>query len=121
LSVDDQGPNNEAETYQCNYGMLAEKSWYTFSTPDMRGNKTLLERLARGVPFLLQFAVGNASCPAEGQPPPPAYTCVSRNTYCVNATYIQIGEYTTPGYVCKCSDHYDGNPYVPNGCQGNPA
>uniref|UniRef100_A0ACD5UVN6 Uncharacterized protein n=1 Tax=Avena sativa TaxID=4498 RepID=A0ACD5UVN6_AVESA len=116
LDVDDQGPNNERESYQCNYGMLAEKSWYNFSTPDMHGNKTLLERLARGVPFALHFAVGNTSCPAEGQPPPPDYACVSANNYCVNATYTQ-DENTTPGHVCKCIAGYAGNPYVPNGCQ----
>jgi hypothetical protein len=25
----------------------------------------------------------------------------------------------TNGYVCKCQEHYKGDPCIPNGCQGN--
>uniref|UniRef100_A0A8R7UZW1 Wall-associated receptor kinase 2 n=1 Tax=Triticum urartu TaxID=4572 RepID=A0A8R7UZW1_TRIUA len=98
------------KTYPCTYGMLVEKSWYNFSTTDMYDNKTLLQRFPRGVSLALDFAAGNTWCPAEGQPLPPDYACVSGNSSCANATY-------TPGYICKCWDHYAGNPYIANGCQ----
>ncbi|XP_044414477.1 wall-associated receptor kinase 3 [Triticum aestivum] len=94
----------------CAYGMLVDKSWYKYYTADMY-NYTLLNRTTMGVPLALDFAAGEAACPAKGQPPPPDYACVSGNSSCANATF-------TPGYICKCWDHYAGNPYVPDGCQG---
>ncbi|XBI76711.1 hypothetical protein VPH35_069928 [Triticum aestivum] len=92
----------------CSYGMLVEKSWYNFSTPDMYGDRVLAKRFPRGVPFVLDFAIGKASCPAEGQQPPSDYACVSGNSSCANATI---------GYVCRCWKNYEGNPYMNNGCQ----
>ncbi|KAM3196486.1 hypothetical protein ACQJBY_072256 [Aegilops geniculata] len=92
----------------CSYGMLVEKSWYNFSPADMYGEKVLVNRLPRGVPFVLDFAIGNAPCPIEGQLPPWDYACVSGKSTCVNATI---------GYMCKCWDNYEGNPYIANGCQ----
>ncbi|VAH53647.1 unnamed protein product [Triticum turgidum subsp. durum] len=98
------------ELYPCSYAMLVEKSWYSFFTPDMSGNKTLHQRFLRGVPLVLDFAAGNVSCPAEGQPPPPDYACISQNSSCAEAT-------VTPGYVCRCSGNYTGNPHIAHGCQ----
>uniref|UniRef100_A0ACD5YC86 Uncharacterized protein n=1 Tax=Avena sativa TaxID=4498 RepID=A0ACD5YC86_AVESA len=103
------GPNNEWRRNPCNYGMLVERSWYNFSTADTY-NRTLLRRFPKGVAVALDFAAGNDSCPVKGQPPPPDYACVSDNSFCANATL-------TPGYICKCQEHYAGNPYVPNGCK----
>ncbi|XP_006662145.2 wall-associated receptor kinase 1-like [Oryza brachyantha] len=94
----------------CSYGMVVEKNWYNFSKDDIYGNQTLPRKFPRGVPFVLDFAVGNASCPAQGQPPLDSYACRSGNSSCVNAT-------SSAGYICKCWDHYDGNPYIPGGCQ----
>jgi hypothetical protein len=113
LSVYPVDPDRWLETNSCSYGMVVEKSWYNFSTPDRYGDKTLLKRFPRGVPLALDFAAGSASCPAEGQPPPPDYACVSGNSSCANATYTD-----TPSYICKCWEGYDGNPYVTDGCQG---
>ncbi|XBH59517.1 hypothetical protein VPH35_114236 [Triticum aestivum] len=112
LSVKDDGYNPRWRTNPCNYGMLVERSRYNFSTLDMQGNWTLLKRFSRGVHLALDFAIGNTSCPAEGQPSPPDYACVSGNSSCANADAAD-----TPAYVCKCWDKYTGNPYLPNGCQ----
>ncbi|XBJ20188.1 hypothetical protein VPH35_011049 [Triticum aestivum] len=100
----------DLETKPCSYAMLVEKSWYNFSTPDLYGNMTLLKKNPRGVTLVLDFAAGNTSCPAEGQPRPPGYACVSGNSSCVNAT-------VAPGYICRCWDHYAGNSYITHGCQ----
>lgn len=95
----------------CAYGMLVESSFYTFSAEDVFHYDVLPKKYPRGVPFVIDFAIRNGSCPvAGGPPPPPDYACRSSNSVCVNAT--------SGGYLCKCSDNYQGNPYIPNGCQG---
>ena len=97
----------------CSYAMVVEKSRYVFSTPNLYGDRLLLESF----PVVLDFAiVGNASCPAKGQRPPPDYACASSNSYCVNAT-VGLSGYAL-SYVCKCSEHYEGNPYIADGCRG---
>jgi hypothetical protein len=104
--------NLMCETTPCSYAMMVESSEYNFSSPDMYGYKLLSNRFPKGVPIVLDLAVGNGSCPAQGKlQTPPDYACLSTNSYCNNATSGQ-------GYVCKCAEHYDGNPYIPNGCQG---
>jgi hypothetical protein len=104
----------------CSYAMVVEKSRYAFSTPDLYGDGALTKRFPNGVPVSLDFAVvGDATaCPAKGQRPPPDYACVSGNSYCVNASVGQSGYGLSVSYVCKCSEHYEGNPYIANGCRG---
>ncbi|KAL6644282.1 hypothetical protein ACP70R_015890 [Stipagrostis hirtigluma subsp. patula] len=99
-----------ANTNPCSYGMMVESSWYNFSTQDMYGYHVLPNRLPRGVPFVISFAIRNGSCPMAGRQPPQDYACRSGNSFCANAIDGQ-------GYVCKCLEHYDGNPYIPDGCQ----
>jgi hypothetical protein len=106
-----EDPDYRKEINPCSYAMLVEKSWYNFSTTDLSGYEGMSNKFSRGVPLVIDFAIRTGTCPAAGQQPPKGYACLSRNSYCGNAT---SGE----GYICKCDEHYDGNPYVPNGCQG---
>jgi hypothetical protein len=103
----------ETTTTPCSYSMMVDSSEYNFSTPDLYGYEGLSGRLHRGVPVVLGFAIRSSggSCPAKGQPKPVDYACVSGNSSCNNAP--------GGGYVCKCWNHYDGNPYIANGCQGS--
>ena len=95
-------------TNPCSFAMVVEDSWYSFSTEDLYGNTS--NKFPRGVPYVIDFAIRNAACPPEGQEPPLGYACRSGNSSCADVTN---------GYVCKCLEHYEGNPYLPNGCQGS--
>ncbi|KAG2579706.1 hypothetical protein PVAP13_6NG267062 [Panicum virgatum] len=55
--------------------------------------------------------VGQSSCTVTQTRP--EFGCVSKNSECINSTSSAYG------YVCRCNDGYDGNPYVPDGCQGS--
>ncbi|KAM0885741.1 hypothetical protein ACQ4PT_030145 [Festuca glaucescens] len=107
LSDDNDGMSTNSP---CSYGMIVESSWYNFSSEDMFGRMVLANKYPRGVPFVLDFAIRNGSCPAEGQQPPQDYACISGNSNCAKAA-------SGDGYVCRCWDNYNGNPYITNGCQ----
>uniref|UniRef100_A0A804IXR4 Wall-associated receptor kinase galacturonan-binding domain-containing protein n=1 Tax=Musa acuminata subsp. malaccensis TaxID=214687 RepID=A0A804IXR4_MUSAM len=47
------------------------------------------------------------------------YACVSQNSLCRDVMTETMYLSNSSGYLCQCSASYQGNPYVPNGCQGN--
>ena len=102
--------NTGWKTTPCRYAMVVDKSWYSFSAGDLYGHDLFDRTTASdGVPLVLDFAIWNESCPLAGGRLPAA--CRSGNSVCVNATH-------GIGYLCKCKDGYEGNPYLPDGCRG---
>ncbi|XBI69102.1 hypothetical protein VPH35_048214 [Triticum aestivum] len=67
---------------------------------------------AHGLFFSLNWVAANLSC-AEAQQNRSGYACVSTNSKCMKVT--TEGVYA--GYRCKCSDGFQGNPYIKTGCQ----
>ncbi|KAL6206453.1 hypothetical protein ACLB2K_023701 [Fragaria x ananassa] len=91
----------------CSYAFIVEEGKFTFSP------NTSFETLpnTKELPLILDWEIGEGACDeAEHKDD---YACKA-NSKCVNRT-ISDG---LSGYYCQCQPGYQGNPYLPNGCQG---
>ncbi|KAJ0024419.1 hypothetical protein Pint_08062 [Pistacia integerrima] len=88
----------------CSYAFIVEANQFNFSSTylqDLR-NVNLL-------PVVLDWAIGNETCEQVKNNMTP-YACQGNST-CIDAE-------NGSGYHCECLEGYEGNPYLPNGCQG---
>ena len=61
----------------------------------------------------INWVVANLTC-EQARLSNATYACVSKNSHCLD---IKRGK-TFDGYLCKCSDGFQGNPYLQNNCTG---
>ncbi|WVZ49563.1 hypothetical protein U9M48_000906 [Paspalum notatum var. saurae] len=106
---------NFITTYPCAYALLMDSSYrFNFSTsyllaPSNEFNKSW-------VPVVLDWVIRNNTCPAAHAQQPAGgagYACVSDHSKCVNASGGR-------GYLCRCAEGFQGNPYVKQGCKAQP-
>jgi hypothetical protein len=103
----DRSATDRAE-YQA-YAVITETDAFQFKTTYLNTTAFLDEHDDSRVPAILNWEVGNETCAVAMKKNNSA--CLSTNSMCVNSS-------SGSGYLCNCKEGYQGNPYLPDGCQG---
>ncbi|MBA0659491.1 hypothetical protein Goklo_011625, partial [Gossypium klotzschianum] len=88
----------------CSYGFVVEDGAYNFSISDLNDENFSDKEF----PMILDWTIGNQTC-AEANMDQENYAC-KENSDCIDPE-------NGPGYLCKCLDGFQGNPYLSQGCQ----
>ncbi|KAK8662027.1 hypothetical protein V6N13_091615 [Hibiscus sabdariffa] len=86
----------------CSYGFVVEDGAYNFSVSDL--SDTSFNK--REFPLIFDWSIGTQNC-TEAQRDTQNYACKG-NSACIDPD-------NNAGYLCKCVDGFQGNPYL--GCQ----
>ncbi|KAF8055714.1 hypothetical protein N665_1287s0013 [Sinapis alba] len=86
----------------CFYAFLVEDGMFNFSPSEDLMNLRNVTKF----PIVLDWSIGEQTCLQVGNT-----SICGQNSECTDST-------TRTGYNCKCKAGYDGNPYLPKGCQG---
>jgi hypothetical protein len=92
----------------CSYSFVVKNGNYTFSATDITEGLRVNQ-----LPMVLDWTVGNLTencSTASSNNNGVNYMCKSNSDCHDNDTAF--------GYLCRCKDGYDGNPYHPLGCTG---
>jgi len=94
----------------CSYAFVSEQNWFSFNTS--YANSRLFGELHggddSGVPMVLDWVVANGTC--EEAEMKSSSACLANKSNCTNVL-------DGLGYRCNCSQGYEGNPYLHDGCQ----
>ncbi|XP_025804144.1 wall-associated receptor kinase 5-like isoform X2 [Panicum hallii] len=110
-----KGASNTSRTWkgfgqQCSYAVVTEAAAFSFRTTYI--TTTGFSDMAAGrAPAVLDWSIRNGTCEVAERNLSGSYACRSANSKCFDSTS------GSAGYVCNCSQGYEGNPYLPDGCK----
>ena len=115
LTVDGMNYTAVKNFSPCSYAFVAEADWFKFNTSYAKSTEfgeLYYGNGDRGVHMVLDWVVDNKTCGQAKKTK--SYACLAMNSVCID---VQNGL----GYRCNCSQGYEGNPYLKEGCQGQQA
>ncbi|XP_021284960.1 wall-associated receptor kinase 2-like [Herrania umbratica] len=98
--------NNHSDVWEfnpCSYAFVVENKKFNFTSSYLRDLQDV-----EMLPMVLDWSIGNETCKIV-EAKIMRYACQGNST-CYD---VDNGS----GYRCKCLEGYQGNPYLPNGCQ----
>nr|CAB3463207.1 unnamed protein product [Digitaria exilis] len=92
-----------ANSTACSYAFMVDSMWFWLAGSHFNRTGDF------AVPVVLDWAIRDAPSCAAARRDLDTYACRSEQSVCVESG-------NGPGYVCNCTDGYQGNPYVLDGC-----
>jgi hypothetical protein len=93
----------------CSYAFIVARGDYSFSSTDLSEIERSRNVQQSNMRVVLEWAVGNSTCD-QARTDLSSYACRAAHSECINSTNGQ-------GYNCNCTQGYQGNPYLTDGCQ----
>ena len=87
----------------CGYAFISQQTMFNFSIDSLQSLQHQKE-----MPLVLDWAIGTETCK----------DVVNKSSYACGGNSTCINSDNRSGYRCKCKEGYEGNPYLPLGCQG---
>ncbi|XP_048430070.1 wall-associated receptor kinase-like 8 [Pyrus x bretschneideri] len=90
------------DSHRCSYAFLVQEGEFNFNSTSFRELNYTTQ-----LPAIIDWVIGNESCDIAAKNES-TFACKA-NSYCHNRS--------SGGYICRCRSGYEGNPYLPGGCQ----
>ncbi|XP_042480274.1 wall-associated receptor kinase-like 1 isoform X2 [Macadamia integrifolia] len=106
LHLDTSGASNS-----CSIAFLADRNFSEYNQFDLSSNMKELNSASYRIPAVLDWVIENVTCEEARKGRALGDGC-GKNTNCVDSD-------DGHGFKCHCSEGFQGNPYLHNGCKGS--